>query len=225
MSEILTNLWITIDSFTYPEEIKINNRDIFMFNKAKRDFIIKPLSILLITALISRNRVQIYNKLKNYLLRGRTFQTVPKKDIEKLKSTTQKLNNYENIFQDSITVTGSRKLSSRKERLNKVEDEEMKVPLKPPTFSEEYGGFMRKHKEKVHRLSFLKKYFKRGNREDITNKAEHFLLNTKLIYLPFVLILLIYGYDLGLTYLALYLKYQPVVDQYYKYNNEKDKLI
>jgi hypothetical protein len=128
-----------------------------------------------------------------------------------------------------INISTSRKLMTRRNsnlNENGINNDTMTLIRKEPTFREDFFTFGKSSRLKVIRLLFFKKFLNKNiNKENINNRALGFLLNTKLVYLPFVIFTIITIFDFGYTSFGLYLKYQPLIDSYFKYNMELNKRI
>jgi hypothetical protein len=121
-----------------------------------------------------------------------------------------------------INISSSRKLKTRRNfnlNENEINDDTITLTRKEPTFREDFFTFGKSSRMKVGRLLYFKKFLNKNiNKESINNRALGFLLNTKLVYLPFVLFTFITIFDFGYTSFGLYLKYQPLIDAYFNYN-------
>jgi hypothetical protein len=229
MSDILTYLWLNIDRFSYMDKSKfnINKNDIELLQMTRRNMIIKPGTCLLLTMILSKNRMKIWSKFKNYFVRNRV-----KKNLDANTITQNTVNisepppkikieyidqNYDEV--NKILLSSSRKLSSRKKNDSIPTDDTMNLPRTEPTFGEMYLSSFVKYKDHVRKFAKFKK-FTNSNKEYVHNRGQIFLNKTRLIYLPFFIILFLSFYDLVMTYAALYLKYQPLIDEYYEKNNK-----
>jgi hypothetical protein len=244
MTELLTNLWMNLDNFNYmkKEIVKVSDNDVEMLRKSRRNAILKPTVCLMLTLMFSRYRGKLWNKLRETLLGDRLVLNQLKKEEEmklnvinaEMKNHQKpaeikieyKQNSYSVDEENKIAISKSRRLYSRRKK-NQEEIENttntVKLTRTEPTVSEEYLHFLPRYKKNVMKISAYKKFFQKyTGKEDVYNKGEKFILNSRLIYLPFLFVLFISIYDLGLTYIALYFKYQPLVDEYYsqKYLNK-----
>ena len=142
-----------------------------------------------------------------------------------------KNNHNEDIDESNkLALNFARKLKSRRrieEESNNAPTEQMNLSRVEPTYSQEYLGFLKKYGTNVKKFAFFKKYAASiTGKEKVLHTGENFLLNTKLIYLPFLAILIFSTYDLALTYIGIYFKYQPLIDEYYNYKvSKQSKLI
>ena len=123
-----------------------------------------------------------------------------------------------------IKISPSRNLSSRRNS-NEIEietsDNTITLPRKEPTFREDFFTFGKTSRMKVGRLLYFKQFLNKNiNKESMNNRALGFLLNTKLVYLPFVIFTFITIFDFCYTSFGLYMKYQPLVDAYFIYNEQ-----
>jgi hypothetical protein len=235
MTEILTKLWINIDNFNYKRIDHITNisqDDLEILNHANRKFLIKPTLCLMVTILFSKNRVKLWNRFREFLYKDRVIPQNFVKETSTAKSSL--INNAEinlnnntketkfvYVRENSHSEFESRTIKlgkwKRFSKRNQPSDEtnEIIMTRQEPTFSEEYLGFISNQKKNIHKLSGFKIFLKKfRNKNFVMNKGENFLMNTKLIYLPFVIILLLSAYELLFTYVGLYFKYQPLIDEY-----------
>jgi len=127
----------------------------------------------------------------------------------------EKDNNPYNEGASALRINTSRKLKSRRDGKENEEDI-LKIPRKEPMFRDEYFGFGKGARAKVSRLLFFKKFLNRKvDRQNFNNKAVDFLLNSKFVYVPFLIYTILTIFDFGYTSFGLYLKYQPLIDTYY----------
>jgi len=236
MTDILSKLWLNIDNFNYKRIDLITNisqDDIDILNHANKIFLMKPTLFLMATILFSRNRAKIWNKLREFLYKDRVIpQNIVKEkssdkspltnnaeiNLNKTTADTKFIYIRENSNSDyenrTIKLGKWKRFSKRNHQSDESND--IIITRQEPTFSEEYLGFISNQKKNIHKLSGFKIYLKKflRNKNFVMNKGENFLMNTKLIYLPFVIILLLSAYELLLTYVGLYFKYQPLIDEY-----------
>ena len=241
MSDILTNLYINIDNLNYLENPRgIDYNDINLLNTKRRQTLIVPSLCLLSTLLISRFRPKLWSYTKNYFIGNRGRQILPEtENITQVKTNvkealsvksdkpvvTNKSNQpvFEEVYYESvpIKIQGSRNLKLKKSEVSS--DKTVNLPRKEPSIATEYLSFTKNYnpsenspenKLKIAKnLSILSKMF--GNSDSFKNKAEDRMLNTKFIYIPFMIVLFSYLYDLAYTYFGLYFKYQPLINEYY----------
>lgn len=236
MSEILTNLWLNIDNLSYMEKdrVQISQDDIELLAKARRNLIVQPGICLLLTIGFSRYRHKLWRTTKNYFLGDRTMKRklkvvdniggdkassfksaatdTPISEEVKIEYRYSNSNNYEDS--NKIALSQSRKLSAR--RKSSQNEEFMNISRIEPTVSEEHLSFTHKYINSVRRFALLKKLVNKYTKKDsVYHRGENFLLGSKLIYLPFIILLFLSFYDLILTYAGLYIKYQPLIDEYY----------
>jgi len=143
------------------------------------------------------------------------------------KYHNQLINEYENsdnhLFnqgESALRINTSRKLKAhRGGKDNYNEEDILNVPRKEPMFREEYFTFGKGLRAKASRLLYFKQFLNRKiDRSNFNNKALHFLVNSKLVYLPFFIFTILTLFDFGYTTFGLYLKYQPLIDTYYAIN-------
>lgn len=236
MADILTQLWLNIDSFNYlnPSIVRTSNDDAQLYIKTKRKFWINTSLFLGATFLFSKYRPNLWMRCKNHFLGDRIHKLNAIKEQDRLEKTlindpTQKIKiEYKTSNEDfdgpqNLNLMHSRKLRTRnKNVVDDIVEDTVKIPLQNPTFSEEYFGFMKKYRKNVSQLSVYNKFFHNiFNKKEVNEKGENFIMNTKFIYLPFLIFLIFSLYDLAVTYIALYFKYQPIVDEYYRQNKKE----
>lgn len=238
MTDIINKLWVNIDNFNYKRIDLVSNisqDDIDRLHKTNKNFLMKPTIFLIATLTISKYRSKLWNKLKEFLYKDRVF---PIKEISKENESLSKLSNSPSHFvsntsqpneikfvyvkdnantyseESTIKLRTLRRFSKRNK--NQEEDDIITITRQEPTVSEEYLGFISNHKKSVHKLSSFKSLMKKfADKNVVYIKGESFVLKSKLVYLPFVIVLLLSLYELMITYGALYFKYQPLVDEYY----------
>jgi hypothetical protein len=104
-----------------------------------------------------------------------------------------------------LSNINSKVLKSRKEAGN---EEKVYLPRRNPTFSEEYFKNSSNYTKNVKEMKLKNattKMFKIDRNTFIEN-SEKYLMKTKLIYLPFLMVFMIYFYDYTITALGVYLK-------------------
>jgi hypothetical protein len=236
MTDILTKLWINIDNFNYKRIDLVSNiteDDIEILHQTHKKFLMKPTLFLVATIAFSRNRTKLWIKLREFLYKDRVFPEnlikeaasiqnpkIKPAEINPMNTANQTKFVYvrENSNSENEGSTIKLRTWKRFSKRNRQTDEEqeIKITRQEPTFSEEYLGFISNHKKNVHKLSGFKILLKKfGNKNFVMNNGENFLLNTKFVYLPFIIILLLSIYELLFTYVGLYFKYQPLIDEYY----------
>jgi len=244
MSDILTNLYINIDKFSYTDPVlRLDYNDIELLTSKRKQAVIIPSLFFISTFMFSRSRPKLWAYTKNYFLGNRTRiqeEAIPiiKKEISEVTAdkiakpsavsahSTIVNPKYEEVYYKNleIKITGSRNLKLKKGE-TKQSDDSYNLPRKEPSIAKEYLSFTSNYMPKGDQLSMMKKFTKKlGNSDSFKNNAEERLLNTKLIYIPFFLVLISYIYDLAFTYFGLYFKYQPLVNEYYDQKVDK-KLI
>ena len=233
MAEILTRIWSNIDKFNYKDvnTVKISQEDINIFKKSQKNLIMKPALFFFITFVFSRNRLRIWNSIKKYFMGYRLELNKKLRNIEKLEniSENEKTIKFEYKNQEipeteyyRVPIITSRIVRTKGGKNEKKEETILIKNTK--SFSDDHMISSSVYKEKANKLSEIKNYLPDylKQKKSIV-KLEHFLLNTKLVYLPFIFILLYFIYDFSLTNLALYLKLQPIADEYYNQKINKKK--
>jgi len=131
------------------------------------------------------------------------------------------------IGSSKLNISPSRKLKSRRnQNENETNNDSITLIRKEPTFREDFFTFGKSSRMKVGKLLYFKKFLNvKIQKESVNNRALGFLLNTRLVYLPFVIFTLITIFDFGYTSLGLYLKYQPLIDAYFNYSMELNNKI
>jgi hypothetical protein len=225
MSDIITQLYLNIDKFNYlNSNLNISKDDIKMLNRSWNDLKYKPTAFLVLTFLVSRNRLKLWNYIKSRVRGDRIVSSTDYKAnfapaVERPQVSTS---NHDITLENLNSRIELTNISSRvsKQRREKVEEEKTFLPRRNPTFSEEYfknaGAYTKNVKDM--RLKNTLVNFLRTDRESFINRSEKYLMKTKLIYVPFVMVLMLYFSDFAITSLGLYFKYQPLVDQYYLTN-------
>jgi hypothetical protein len=225
MSDILIKLWMNIDNFNYKrvDMMTVDEEDMERLNKSHRRFLFRPITCLVISFIISRSRNKMWARLKEFLYKDRVYNVPKEKPVlresGKLEAPkvefTLKSEAERNLEKNSF-------MALRKKRKFSIEEEITSNMRIEPTVSEEYLKFIPQYKSNIRKLSFFKKYFKKLTDKNIVNKGENFILTTKLIYIPFIIVLFLSTYELAVTYLGLYLKYQPLIDEYFQQNINKN---
>jgi hypothetical protein len=226
MSDILASLWMSIDKFNYQDidKLTITNYDVNNLIISRRNFVLKPGMCLLVTMIFSRYRSRLWSFAKDYFLGNRRAINIYKSKGEVTNSNMsdkeEVLIEYKNeqTFGDvdesnKFALSNARKLNQRRAK-NEVEF--MRITREEPTYSKEYLGFLSRYGQNVKKFNFFKKYTDRFTaQEKVLHSGENFLMKTKLIYLPFLLILIFSTYDLVVNYVGFYFKYQPLIDEFY----------
>lgn len=163
------------------------------------------------------------------------LQTTKKAYVNEINKQSDKyhdriINEYENsdnhLFNEgasALRLNTSRKLKARKGGKDSEHQEEiLNVPRKEPMFREEYFGFGKGVRAKASRLLYFKQFLNlKVDRSSFNNKALDFLVNSKIVYLPFLIFTFLTLFDFGYTTFGLYLKYQPLIDSYFYHANVK----
>ena len=140
------------------------------------------------------------------------------------KYQTKILNEFDNRIEvgpSKVFISPSRKITSKRNMSSESADEVINLPRKEPTFREDFFTFGKSSRMKVGRLLYFKQFLnKKITKDSMNNRALGFLLNTKVVYLPFVIFSLITLFDFGYTSFGLYLKYQPLIDAYFIYHEQ-----
>lgn len=271
MSDIFTKLYLNIGKFKYPNQMMIENEDVYLFEKSLKKAIINPLLFLAATVVFSKLRPTLLKSLKEYLYKNRP-ESVRNKLLHEVDHKFSQINNNNKNFSNQILNIGnkseeinkpnisndhepnryheaimqefdkndvhitnpsnlvlkintSRKITSKKSE--KIKDEEiLNMPRTEPKFREEFFTFGKGARAKASRLLFFKKYLNKNiKKESFNNKALHILVNSKLVYLPFFIFTFLTLFDFGYVSFGLYLKYQPLIDTYYYYNQNNSNII
>lgn len=170
---------------------------------------------------------QINNtEIKNNIIKPKQNNNTNNFDSDKFHDNI--MNEYDNIDNhvfnqggSALKINTSRRLKARREKDNKENEEVLNLPRTEPMFREEYFSFGKGIRAKASRLVFFKKFLnKKIDRKDFNNKALDFLLNSKLVYVPFFIFTFLTLFDFGYTTFGLYLKYQPLIDTYYSMKSD-----
>jgi hypothetical protein len=224
MSDIITKLYLNIDRFNYQGgDINISKDDIEMLNTAWWSLKYKPAIFLLGSILISRNRTRLWNYIKD-TTRGERVITATSDYKANFAPVIEKpfrvdTNNTIEQTYSKIELINTSSRKSRRSR-EKLEEEKVVLPRRNPTFSEEYfknSNVLTKNVKEMRLKNTLIRLFK-TDRESFINRSERYFMKTKMIYIPFIIVFMIYFYDFSVISLGLYLKYQPLIDQYYLTN-------
>jgi hypothetical protein len=245
MTEAITQLWLNIDKFNYMdrERLRISKYDVESLKVARKNLILKPGLCLIVTMIFSRYRTKLWSFTKNYFIGNRS--NINKYKISDIKTTQSDLNSIKNskteeviiqyrnpdMYSDidesnKVAISNSRKVSSRRKKLNgeNSKDDIVNIPREEPTYSQEYLSFLNKYGSNVRKFAIFKSYTNNiTGKEKILESGETFLMKTKLIYIPFLILLIFALYDLGYTYVGIYFKYQPLIDEYYRFKSNKIK--
>ncbi len=241
MTEAITQLWVNIDKFNYidRDRLKISKYDVENLKVARKNLLLKPGLCLIATLIFSRYRTKLWSFTKQYFIGNRgsanrykpselqaEFNSVNKSKSEEVIIEYKNSDRFSDIDESNrVAISNSRKLSSRKRILTGEfsKDEIVNIPRVEPTYSQEYLGFLNKYGESVRKFAFFKSYTNSiTGKEKVLESGETFLMKTKLIYIPFVILLIFALYDLGYTYVGVYFKYQPLIDEYYRQKNCKN---
>lgn len=232
MSDILTNLWLNIDRFSYKDTnyLKITQDDVRILDKVTRRMIYLPTMTFLMIYALKKYRANLSKSFKRIFLGDKKLtrtlsdiKVTPKEDVpvtpkEKIVfeyNTHSEINDHNAT---RLTILESRKISSRKDKYNPVTINET---FKSPTTRELYfANSTRNFKESLH------KKFKTPSKFMIERfiKAKDYLSRTKLIYFPVFIVFVVCLVDVVVAYIGLYFKYQPLVDEYYNQEILKNKI-
>ena len=226
MVDILANIWLNIDSFSYPKLYNIDARDLETLNTVRFNIIFYPTTTFLICFGLSRNREKIFNLVKKHFLnREKNFkldlENYKMKDITKEELSIETINISKkkiNMFStkgDDISIFEPRKVVNNRVPYQPqvIKDPKRNVDM----FTEEYAGWLKSYKNSAKEgLSPFRMMFKNrlDNKEKLSVRINKFLFTTKLIYLPFLIMLIVCFKDLYMTYFGFYCKYQPLIDRY-----------
>lgn len=237
MSEILTNIWINIQTFNYlnQDNLAIQNSDIEILKNCRQNFMVKPSLFFILTALLGRYRNTLWVSFKKYFVKNKISGNIYKENKNNLDKDpslqkTQEIRferkeiNLESNTDDynRVAISMSRKISSRR---NKDQLQDLKInDFQNPTYREEYLSFFSRFMPKVKRLIYLKKISSKiSNQDKVLKNGENYILKSKFIYFPFLIIFIYYLYDLLISYAALYIKFQPLIDEYYEQSLKNKK--
>jgi hypothetical protein len=239
MVDILGNIWLTIDNFSYPKLYNIDNRDLDMLRKAKFNLIFYPSITFVICFGVSRNRQRLFTIIKKHFLnRDKNFklelENFKMKNTPKEEITTQSAT-IQTEIQETIQYSSQRNISEihifqpRRviDKRDPFKTEIVKDTKNTEPFSEEFGGWLKQYKRSMKQgfSPFKMKFKKRlDNKEELSVRINKFLYTTKLIYLPFLLMLIVCLKEFGITYFGLYCKYQPLIDRYFENEMAKNKI-
>ncbi len=67
MSDVFTKLWLNIDEFNY-KNIRVEYKDVELYSKAWKDFIIRPTSVFLLTYIFSTKTLEIMEFVKKFFI-------------------------------------------------------------------------------------------------------------------------------------------------------------
>ncbi len=231
MVDILANIWLTIDNFSYPKLYNIDTRDLDMLKKAKYNLMFYPSFTFVVCLGISRNRQRLFTIIKkHYLNREKNFklemENFKMKNTHKEEISTQSAN-IQSEIQETIQYNTQRNISEihmfqpRRtiDKKDPFKTEIIKDTKNTEPFSEEYGSWIKMYKRGIKQgfSPFKMKFKKRlDNKEELSVRINKFLCTTKLIYLPFLVMLIVCLKEFGITYFGLYCKYQPLIDRYYE---------
>ncbi len=230
------SIWVNIERFNYLDKTKtrITKEDIYSMKKARKKVLVNSGVCFILTFAFSKYRHRMWVGLKKYFVKSKIQGNIYKLDennlflnnnINKNPEITveykDRYNSHEHDDSNKLAINSSRRLSSKRNKQILTEEISINETFKPPTYREEYLSSLNRIVPRIQKLIFLKKYSsKLTDQNKILKSGENFLLKTKLIYLPFLIILFMTLYELAITYLALYIKYQPLVDEYYSQKNK-----
>lgn len=202
MSDIISKFWLNIEVLQYPSYMEVNRIDASGLEESSKSYLKKAIVATSLTVLFSVSRGKLIAKAKGKLLKGNKVVNDSKTFYQPYDQSV-----FNKAEPDYVTMQGG-SVSSR------GKDESIKVRVNFPEKKQRelfYAG-LGKNIEKP-KGTLVRKLF-RNDSSDSKQRVENFLVNSRIVYLPLLLLLAGWTYGYAVELVGYYVKYQPLADEF-----------